>query len=75
MRRKRRGCRGCDLPESVSVTREIADLAAAEAVLLALPMQALGGFLAAARGDLTGAPLVACCKGVDLATAAGPDRR
>lgn len=63
---------GVTLPETVSVTAEIADLAGAEAVLLSLPMQALGGFLAAQGGALDGLPLVACCKGVDLTSLRGP---
>lgn len=63
---------GVDLPENVSVTAEIADLAGMEAVLLCLPMQALRGFLGGAGGAFSGVPLVACCKGVDLATMTGP---
>ena len=49
---------GAVLPESVSVTADLADLAGAQAVLLALPMQALAGFLAGAV--LPTVPLVAC---------------
>ncbi len=57
---------GARFPETVSVTAEIGDLAGAEAVLLAVPMQALGGFLAEHGAALAGSALVACCKGVDL---------
>jgi glycerol-3-phosphate dehydrogenase (NAD(P)+) len=60
------------LPENVSVTAEIRDLAGAEAVLLSLPMQALRGFLAQHGGALAHVPLVACCKGIDLASLTGP---
>jgi glycerol-3-phosphate dehydrogenase (NAD(P)+) len=63
---------GVVLPETVSVTAEMGDLAGAEAVLLALPTQALSAFLALNRQHLNGATLVACCKGVDLATGQGP---
>ncbi|NBE07276.1 NAD(P)H-dependent glycerol-3-phosphate dehydrogenase [Paragemmobacter ruber] len=63
---------GVVLPENVSVTAEIADLAGAEAVLLSLPMQALRGFLAQQGATLVDAPLVACCKGIDLASLTGP---
>jgi glycerol-3-phosphate dehydrogenase (NAD(P)+) len=63
---------GSILPETVTVTAEIADLAGAEAVLLSLPMQALAGFLAAHGNALNGMPLVACCKGVDLSSLRGP---
>lgn len=61
---------GVDLPEGVRITADLADLAGAEAVLLALPMQALGGFLASSPPR---APdLVACCKGIDLGSLSGP---
>ncbi|ESW60752.1 MAG: glycerol-3-phosphate dehydrogenase [Rhodobacter sp. CACIA14H1] len=63
---------GVDLPGNVTVTAEIADLADAEAVLLTLPMQSLRSFLADAGRSLRGGRLVACCKGVDLATLSGP---
>ena len=74
MRRQRRnGARLPDtvLPDSVTVTGDIADLAGAEAVLLAVPMQMLGGFLAEHAAILANVPLVACCKGVDLKTLQG----
>lgn len=57
---------GARFPDSVSVTAEIADLTGAEVVLLAVPMQSLGDFLANHGPALTGSALVACCKGVDL---------
>lgn len=57
---------GAKFPETVSVRAEIGDLRGAEAVLLAVPMQALGGFLGAHGAALTGSALVTCCKGVDL---------
>lgn len=40
--------------------------------LLAMPMQTLGGFLSEHGGPLADRPLVACCKGMDLATGLGP---
>lgn len=63
---------GVVLPETVSVTAEIAGLAASEVVLLAMPMQALAGFLTAHGAALNGRPLVTCCKGIDLASLRGP---
>jgi glycerol-3-phosphate dehydrogenase (NAD(P)+) len=62
---------GIELPKTVSVTAEISDLLAAEAILLAIPMQQLAGFL---KGEprLNGRTLVACCKGVDLGSLQGP---
>ena len=74
MRRDRRNdarLAGVDFPESVSVTANSVDLAGAEAVLLAVPMQSLNGFLRDNAAALGSAPLVACCKGVDLATLQG----
>jgi glycerol-3-phosphate dehydrogenase (NAD(P)+) len=74
MRRSRRNAvclPQIDLPDSVSVTAEIEDLLSAQAILLAIPMQQLGTFLHGAP-QLNGLPLVACCKGVDLATLQGP---
>jgi glycerol-3-phosphate dehydrogenase (NAD(P)+) len=63
---------GVTLPESVAVSAEITDLAAAQVLLLALPMQQLRGFLADHAAALDGRMLVACCKGLDLATLTGP---
>ncbi|WP_309663368.1 NAD(P)H-dependent glycerol-3-phosphate dehydrogenase [Tabrizicola sp.] len=63
---------GVDLPKSVTIHAELADLTMAEAVLLCIPMQSLGSFLAAHPGLGTNQPLVACCKGIDLATLRGP---
>jgi len=54
------------------VTDDLRDVANAEAVLLALPMQALAGFLGQHGNVLNGMPLVVCCKGIDLATLRGP---
>jgi glycerol-3-phosphate dehydrogenase (NAD(P)+) len=63
---------GVSLPENVSVHAEIADLDGPEALLLAVPMQALGGLLDQWSQIDGRRPLVACCKGVDLATLLGP---
>lgn len=63
---------GILLPESVTVTADSSDLAGADVVLLALPMQALSAHLAVHGRVLDGLPLVACCKGIDLATLQGP---
>ena len=58
---------GATLPEGVAVAAEAPE--ATDAVLLAVPAQALRDVLARALPD---APLVACCKGIDLATLTGP---
>lgn len=63
---------GAVLPELVTVAGDLAQLAQAETVLLALPAQAMGRFLAEHASVFDGRNLVACCKGVDLATGLGP---
>lgn len=63
---------GISLPETVTVTPNSDDLNGASAILLSLPMQALGTFLAAQGRGLDSPWLVACCKGVDLKTLTGP---
>jgi len=63
---------GVDLPESVSVHAEIGEVVGGQALLLAVPMQTLGALLDAWPQVDTSQPLVACCKGIDLATLRGP---
>lgn len=63
---------GLTLPASVTVTDDLAQTDGPETVLLALPMQALAGFVADHGARLAGRRLVACCKGVDLQTGLGP---
>lgn len=72
MRRTRRNDRRlpmAELPENVTVTAEIP---VAETILLAMPMQQMGAFLASHRAALNGKRLVACSKGIDLTTGQGP---
>jgi glycerol-3-phosphate dehydrogenase (NAD(P)+) len=63
---------GVDLPDCVTVSADREVFAQAEVVLLAVPMQALDGFVAANAAQFGGKWLVACCKGVDMATLQGP---
>ncbi|MBL4929032.1 NAD(P)H-dependent glycerol-3-phosphate dehydrogenase [Fuscibacter oryzae] len=63
---------GISLPETVTVTPNSDDLNGASVILLSLPMQALGAFLAAQGRNLDSPWLVACCKGIDLKTLTGP---
>ena len=63
---------GVPLGDRVHLTRRLDDLASADPVLLALPMQALSAFLRGHRAQLDGRVLIACCKGVDLNTGLGP---
>ncbi|WP_297770849.1 NAD(P)H-dependent glycerol-3-phosphate dehydrogenase [uncultured Roseovarius sp.] len=59
------------LPEAITVISGILPKGDTPC-LLAMPMQTLGGFLTAHHGALGHRPLVACCKGMDLATGLGP---
>ena len=56
---------GVVLPEGLACTPDLAALAGAEAVLLAVPAQATEGFLRAHGRALPDAPLVLCAKGID----------
>lgn len=60
---------GIPLPESILVSDDVAP-SSDDILLLATPMQALGGFLAQHRPEARA--MIACCKGVDLATGQGP---
>jgi glycerol-3-phosphate dehydrogenase (NAD(P)+) len=61
-----------ELPVLVTIADDIAQVAAAKTVLLALPAQAMGRFLADHAALFQHHNLVACCKGVDLTTGLGP---
>ncbi len=63
---------GVALPENVSVHAGIGEIAHGQALLLAMPMQALGAALDTWPQIDGLQPLVACCKGVDLTTLRGP---
>jgi glycerol-3-phosphate dehydrogenase (NAD(P)+) len=56
---------GIALPEGLDCAGDLAALAAAEVVLLALPAQATEGFLDGAGDALPAVPLVLCAKGID----------
>ncbi len=71
-RRNEGALQGIDLPEGVSIHAEIGDVVGGQALLLAVPMQTLGALLDAWPQVGTNQPLVACCKGIDLATLRGP---
>ena len=63
---------GVTLPDSVEPVSDLAHAAEAEGLLLSVPMQSLSDFLKATPDLWRGKRLVACCKGVDLATGLGP---
>lgn len=68
---------GISLPPAVRVTDRLEDLSAlppGAPVLLALPAQALGGFLARHASALDTRPVVGCAKGIDLLTGQSPAR-
>jgi glycerol-3-phosphate dehydrogenase (NAD(P)+) len=57
---------GVPIEERVAITDRLADAAGADAVLLALPAQALRGITAALAPSLRAAtPLIACAKGIE----------
>jgi glycerol-3-phosphate dehydrogenase (NAD(P)+) len=60
---------GVVLPDTINITSTLAKTA--DAVLLAMPMQALARALPDMAATLDGLPLVACCKGIDLASGRG----
>lgn len=63
---------GAELPGTVAIVDTPAELTGGGPVLLALPMQALRGFLDGPGRVLLGEDLVACSKGLDLTTLQGP---
>jgi glycerol-3-phosphate dehydrogenase (NAD(P)+) len=63
---------GILLPNSIRIAENVSDLAESKVVLLALPMQQLAGFLAGPGQSLLSSDLIACCKGIDLASLKGP---
>ncbi len=72
MRERRENARrlpGVPLPERVRPTAS--PEGAAAICLLAVPMQALAGYLEGIAPHLEGRSLVACCKGIDLASRQG----
>lgn len=63
---------GVILPDNLTATNDLADLFAADIIMLATPAQTLRGFLQTHVEHLAGKTLVACCKGIDLTTMTGP---
>ena len=63
---------GVNLPKNVSITADLGDVFDADTLLLAMPMQQMGGFLNAHAKALSGKTLVSCSKGIDIAAGQGP---
>ncbi len=59
-------------PDSLIITQDSALLRDAKVILIAVPMQVLGQVMAEQAQAFGDQPLIACCKGVDLATLTGP---
>lgn len=62
----------CRFPDALRATSDLAIALASGTILLALPMQQLRGFVRENAVALRGKALVACCKGIELRTGAGP---
>ncbi|PCH75321.1 MAG: glycerol-3-phosphate dehydrogenase [Rhodobacteraceae bacterium] len=63
---------GVPFPEALRVTGDFDTIAGENTLLLAVPMQQLRSVLTQHREVLAGKSLVACCKGIELATGQGP---
>lgn len=63
---------GVALPPGVTATTDLAGATAADTLILALPAQSLGAFLAEQAARLDGKALVSAAKGIDLTTLTGP---
>lgn len=63
---------GATFPERLSVSADTRSLSEAEVVLIAVPMQKMRDALSVCAESIAGKPLVACCKGIELTTLAGP---
>lgn len=61
---------GMVFPNDLAVTANLETALLSDTILMALPMQALSSFVT--QFDLSGKTVVACCKGIDLATGIGP---
>lgn len=63
---------GVTLPDAIHVTDDLTRAVQANTILLAVPAQSLGSFLAANAAVLDGKRLVSTAKGIDLARLTGP---
>ncbi len=63
---------GHHFPDSLIITGNISTAGASDTLLLATPMQKLSEFMHEHKALLNHRKLVACCKGVSLATGLGP---
>ncbi len=61
-----------ELPPQVNCTSDLAEALISDTIALALPAQTLRAFTRAHASALSSKSLIACCKGIDLETMAGP---
>ena len=71
-RENKRRLPGVTLPDAISVTASVPDMAPKSICLLAVPTQKLRGLLQDHGAALADCRLVACCKGVEHGTGLGP---
>ncbi|KPN62752.1 glycerol-3-phosphate dehydrogenase (NAD(P)+) [Aliiroseovarius crassostreae] len=71
-RENKRRLPGVQFPARLTATADLNRATEAKILLLAVPMQKLSAFLQDNGARLSGKTLVACCKGIDLATGLGP---
>lgn len=63
---------GCRFPKALHVTSDPEVFGDCDALLLCIPTQSLGPFLAEHVSTIAAPSLIACCKGIDIATKRGP---
>ncbi len=63
---------GYPFPDTLAVTGDLQEACTSDILLIAVPLQKLRAFLNQHETLLTGKILVACCKGIELETGAGP---
>ncbi|WP_299562899.1 NAD(P)H-dependent glycerol-3-phosphate dehydrogenase [uncultured Sulfitobacter sp.] len=63
---------GCPFPAQMQVIDDLSSALQTDTLLIAVPMQKLRGFVHDNARNLAGKTLVACCKGIELSTGAGP---
>lgn len=72
LRENRARLPGFPFPDKLTVTNDLPTAANADVLLISVPTQKLRTFLAEHATSFTGKPVVACCKGIELATGLGP---
>lgn len=63
---------GAQIPTSVTITSDPADLGGVDIILIAVPAQKVRLWMQQNRDYLAGKRLIMCCKGIELETLSGP---